>query len=79
MDLKAELLSVLNNPASVWDAVLTNLANEPRLSLLVFTTCKTPVSMIAWQEAVARLSSDAALRFEASLRVLDDSFVRVPR
>lgn len=79
MDLKSELLRALNNPASVWDAILANLTNEPRLSLLVFTTCETPISLIAWQEAVARLSPDAAMRFEASLRVLDDSFVRVTK
>jgi hypothetical protein len=79
VDLKAQLLEALNNPARVWDAVLTNLAAEPRMTLLVFTTCMTPVSMISWQEAVARLSADSAMRFEASLRVLDDSFITVHR
>lgn len=75
MDLKRELLEVLDNPARVWDAVLANLATEPRMSLLVFVTCTTPITLVRWQEAVARVSADAAVRFEASLRVLDDSFV----
>ena len=79
MDLEAELVGVLDNPARVWDAVVTNLATEPRLALLVLTTCLTPISMVGWQEAVARVSTDAALRFEASLRVLDDSFVTTTR
>ncbi len=79
MDLKAQLLEALNNPARVWDSVLTNLAAEPRMTLLVFTTCTTPVSMISWQEAVARISVDSAMRFEASLRVLDDSFITIHR
>lgn len=75
MDLGAKLLEALDNPASVWDAVLTNLTAEPRMGLLIFTTCSTPVTLVDWQEAVARISSDAAIRFEASLRVLDDNFV----
>src|SRR5262249_23495733 len=76
---KAELLEVLDNPARVWDAVLTNLAPEPRMSLLVLTTCTTPCSLVSWQAALARVSPDAAMRFEVSLRVLDDSFVRTFR
>lgn len=76
MDLKTELLKVLDNPAQVWDAVLTNLATEPRMSLLILATCATPITLVHWQEAVARVSAEAAVQFEASLRVLDDSFVR---
>ena len=76
MDLKTELLQVLDNPTQVWDAVLTNLATEPRMSLLILATCTTPITLVHWQEAVARVSAEAAVQFEASLRVLDDSFVR---
>lgn len=79
MDLTTELLEVLNNPTRVWHAVVTNLANEPRLSLLVFATCTTPINLVGWQEAVARISAEAAVRFEAALRVLDDSFVETYR
>jgi hypothetical protein len=79
LDIKVELLRVLDNPASVWEAVLGNLAKEPQLALMVLTTCGTPISLVSWQEAVARLGPEAAVRFEASLRVLDDSFVSTAR
>ena len=49
MDLTSELLAVLDNPARVWEAVVANLANEPRIALLVFATCKTPISLVEWQ------------------------------
>jgi hypothetical protein len=79
VDLTSELRAVLDNPATVWDAVVTNLANEPRIALLVLTTCKTPISLVEWQEALSRVSIDAAVKFESSLRVLDDSFVKIQR
>lgn len=75
MDLERELVAVLDNPKEVWEAVVNNLEPEARTLLLVFTTCSTPISMIAWQEAVARVSTEAAVSFEKSLRSLDDTFV----
>jgi hypothetical protein len=79
MDLKSELLQVLDDPSRVWESVLANLAPEPRISILVFTTCPTPISIVHWQEAIARVSPQAAVVFEASLKTLDDSFVSISR
>lgn len=79
MDLKNEFLAVLDNPSSVWEAILNNLANEPRVALMTLATCHTPVNIVDWQAAVARISLDSAVQFEASMRVLDDSFVTLRR
>jgi hypothetical protein len=79
VDLEAELLSVLNDPGRVWGGVVNNLEVGPRLLLLVFTTCKTPLSLTSWQAAVARVSTDTAVSFEAALRALDDSFVSIDK
>jgi hypothetical protein len=35
--------------------------------------------LVEWQEALSRISTDAAVKFESSLRVLDDSFVKIHR
>lgn len=75
MDLKTELIRVLDNPSRFWDAMVANLDREPRICLLTLATCKLPLSLVGWQEAVARVSTDAAARFDAAIRVLDDSFV----
>lgn len=79
MDLEIELLRVLDSPSSVWDAMFTNLEPEPRTALLILTTCKTPVSLVDWQTAIAQVSLTASIKFEASLRVLDDNFVSISR
>lgn len=79
MDLKQELLEVLDNPATVWDAVVANFSSHTRINLLVLATCKTPIDIIDWQAATARVSLEAAAAFESSLRALDDSFVRASR
>jgi hypothetical protein len=79
VDLEREFLNALDDPSDVWTAVVNNLSPGPRALLLVFTTCTTPLSMVAWQAAVARVSTDAAVKFEASLRALDDSFISISR
>lgn len=79
MDLKTELLAVLDNPSSVWNAIVGGLPTETRTALLVLTTCEVPLSIVTWQEAVARISADAAVRFEIALRRLDDTFVLTSR
>jgi hypothetical protein len=75
VDLERELLDVLDNPARVWHSIVNNFATEPRICLLAFATCETPLDIVEWQAVVARVDLAAAVRFEASLRVLDDAFV----
>jgi hypothetical protein len=79
MDLKNELLAVLDNPSRVWEAILNNLAEEPRVALMTFATCRTPIDIVDWQAALARVNVSSAAQFEAALRVLDDSFVTLNR
>ncbi len=79
MDLNAELRRVLDNPESVYEEIVTNLSSEARVTLMVFTSCRTPVDIVELQAAVARVSVEAATRFEASLRVLDDAFVSLEK
>lgn len=79
MDIEEELISVLNNPQDVWSAIVDNLEADAKTSLLVFTTCTTPVSMTRWQEAVARVSTDAAVNFLGAVRILDDMFIKIEK
>lgn len=79
MDLNIELRRVLDNPESVYEEVVTNLATEARVTLMVLTSCKAPVDIVELQAAVARVSVEAATRFEASLRALDDAFLSLER
>jgi len=75
MELERELLEVLDNPTRVWRSIMNNLAIEAQICLYTFATCETPLDIVEWQAAVARVNLEAAVKFEASLRVLDDTFI----
>jgi hypothetical protein len=74
VDLGDQILEVLDDPSMVWARILDNMAAGPRNCFLVLATCLTPITTTEWQDAVGRVDVPAALHFEASMRVLDDTF-----
>jgi hypothetical protein len=79
MDLKRELLAVLDNPVRIWDSIVQNLSNESRICLMTLATTTPPIDLIDWQRSVALVSTETAVVFEASIRSLDDNFVDIRR
>lgn len=75
MDLRAELIGILDDPSAIWEKILASLDRSTASSLMVFSTCTQPASLVEWQEALGRLDPDAAATFQSGLRILDDTFV----
>lgn len=79
MNIESELLAVLDNPAQIWEAMLANFPPHTRLAMTIFASCSTPITLVAWQNAISRVDPSSATRFEESLRTLDDNFIRIIR